>query len=43
MADIQTNRRLPAVLAAGVVSYSRLTAADETGTLAALKHFREKL
>jgi adenylate cyclase len=43
MADIQTNRRLAAVLAADVVGYSRLMAADETGTLAALKHFREKL
>jgi adenylate cyclase len=43
MADIQTNRRLAAVLAADVVGYSRLMAADEIGTLAALKHFREKL
>ena len=43
MADIQTNRRLAAVLAADVVGYSRLMAADETGTLAALKHFRETL
>jgi adenylate cyclase len=43
MADIQTNRRLAAVLAADVVGYSRLMAADESGTLAALKHFREKL
>jgi adenylate cyclase len=43
MADIQTNRRLAAVLAADVVGYSRLMAADETGALAALKHFREKL
>jgi adenylate cyclase len=43
MADIQTNRRLAAVLAADVVGYSRLMAADEDGALAALKHFREEL
>jgi len=36
-----TNRRLAAVLAADVVGYSRMMSADETGTLAALKHHRE--
>jgi adenylate cyclase len=36
-----TNRRLTAVLAADVVGYSRMMAADETGTLAALKLHRE--
>jgi adenylate cyclase len=39
----QTNRRLAAVFAADVVGYSRMMAADETGTLAALKHHRETL
>jgi adenylate cyclase len=35
-------RRLAAVLAAGVVGYSRLMGADEVGMLAALKaHHRE--
>src|SRR5579872_7266576 len=43
MAEPQTNRRLAAILAADVVGYSRLMAADESGTLAALKHFRESL
>jgi len=37
----QTNRRLAAVLAADVVGYSRMMAADEAGTLTALKHHRE--
>jgi adenylate cyclase len=41
MADGQTNRRLAAILAADVVGYSRMMAADEAGTLAALKHHRE--
>ncbi len=43
MAEVQTNRRLAAILAADVVGYSRLMAANEDGTLAALKHFRENL
>ncbi|HLH49136.1 MAG TPA: adenylate/guanylate cyclase domain-containing protein [Roseiarcus sp.] len=43
MAEPQTNRRLAAILAADVVGYSRLMGADEAGTLAALKHFRENL
>jgi adenylate cyclase len=43
MAETQTNRRLAAILAADVVGYSRLMAADEDGTLAALKSFRETL
>ncbi len=43
MAETQTNRRLAAILAADVVGYSRLMAANEGGTLAALKNFRESL
>ncbi len=39
----QTNRRLTAVLAADVVGYSRMMAADEAGTLAALKHHRKTI
>jgi len=35
------NRKLAAILAADVVGYSRLMAADEAGTLAALKRHRE--
>jgi adenylate cyclase len=41
MAEVRTNRRLAAILAADVVGYSRLMAADEAGTLAALKRHRE--
>ena len=37
----QIKRRLAAILAADVVGYSRMMGADETGTLAALKHHRE--
>ncbi|MGH6718626.1 MAG: hypothetical protein ACREER_04860, partial [Alphaproteobacteria bacterium] len=36
-------RRLAAILAADVVGYSRLMAADEAGTLAHLKHLRAEL
>ena len=36
-------RRLAAILAADVVSYSRLVREDEAGTLAALKAHREAL
>src|SRR5438045_1025631 len=36
-------RRLTSILAADVVGYSRLTAADETGTIAALKMLRKEL
>src|ERR1700751_1558645 len=43
MADIRTNRKLAAILAADVVGYSRLMGADEAGTLAALKKFRETI
>ncbi|HLW93178.1 MAG TPA: tetratricopeptide repeat protein [Roseiarcus sp.] len=43
MPESQTNRRLAAILAADVVGYSRLMAANEGGTLAALKQFRESL
>jgi adenylate cyclase len=41
MAEVRTNRRLAAILAADVVGYSRLMASDEAGTLAALKRHRE--
>jgi adenylate cyclase len=43
MAETQTNRRLAAILASDVVGYSRLMAANERGTLSALKQFRENL
>ena len=36
-------RRLPAILAADVVGYSRLMEADEAGTRAALKAHRKEL
>jgi adenylate cyclase len=41
MAEARSNRRLAAILAADVVGYSRMMAADEAGTLAALKRHRE--
>jgi class 3 adenylate cyclase len=41
MAEVHTNRRLAAILAADVVGYSRMMASDEAGTLAALKRHRE--
>jgi adenylate cyclase len=41
MAEPRVNRKLAAVLAADVVGYSRLMAADEVSTLAALKLHRE--
>jgi class 3 adenylate cyclase len=41
MAEERTQRRLAAILAADVVSYSRLMGADEAGTLAALKSRRK--
>ena len=41
MAGERVNRKLAAILAADVVGYSRLMAADEAGTLAALKGHRE--
>src|SRR4029077_18052413 len=41
MAEERINRKLAAILAAGVVGYSRLMASDETGTLAALKRHRQ--
>jgi adenylate cyclase len=43
MVEVRINRRLAAVLAADVVGYSRLMAADEAGTLAALKRHREAI
>jgi adenylate cyclase len=41
MAEERVNRKLAAILAADVVGYSRLMAADEAGTLNALKRHRE--
>ena len=41
MVEERINRKLAAILAADVVGYSRLMAADEAGTLAALKRHRE--
>jgi adenylate cyclase len=41
MAGERVNRKLAAIIAADVVGYSRLMAADEAGTLAALKRHRE--
>ncbi len=43
MASARAARRLAAILAADVVGYSRLMAADEAGTLAALKAHRKEL
>src|SRR5215510_10003910 len=43
MADVRTNRRLAAILAADVVCYSRMMESDEAGTLAALRRHREGL
>jgi hypothetical protein len=43
MAEARTERRLAAILATDVVSYSRLMGGDEEGTLAALKSLRESL
>lgn len=37
------NRRLAAILLADVVGYSKMMGADESGTLAALKHHREAI
>jgi len=41
MVEERINRKLAAILAADVVGYSRLMAADEVATLAALKRHRE--
>jgi adenylate cyclase len=41
MAEERVNRKLAAIFAADVVGYSRLMAADEAGTLAALKRHHE--
>jgi adenylate cyclase len=43
MAEQRALRRLAAILAADVVGYSRLTQADEAGTLAALKARRSEI
>ena len=41
MAEERINRKLAAILAADVVGYSRMMAADEVGTLTSLKRHRE--
>ena len=43
MAQARVERRLAAVLAADVASYSRLMGADEEGTLAALQAHRREI
>ena len=43
MAEKRVERRLTAILAAAVAGYSRLMAADEEGTLAALKTLRREV
>jgi adenylate cyclase len=43
MAEERAQRRLAAILAADVVGYSRLMAADEAGALAALKERRKRI
>ncbi len=43
MATERFNRKLTAILATDVVGYSRLMAADEAGTIAALRAYREQL
>ncbi len=43
MSKVGTERRLTTILAADVVGYSRLMAADEVGTLAQLKTHRKEL
>ena len=43
MAEHRAERRLTAILAADIVGYSRLMAADEAGTLAALKTHRSEV
>jgi adenylate cyclase len=43
MTGVRSQRRLAAILAADVVSYSRLMGQDETGTLAALKALRTEV
>ena len=43
MAEERVERRITAILAADVAGYSRLMAADEEGTLAALKTVRREV
>ena len=43
MEELRVQRRLAAILAADVVGYSRLTGADEEGTLARLRALRREL
>jgi TolB-like protein/class 3 adenylate cyclase/tetratricopeptide (TPR) repeat protein len=43
MAEARVERRLAAILAADIAGYSRLTGADEVGTLAALKAYRREV
>ena len=43
MAEERVQRRLAAIMAAGVVGYSRLMDERDAGTLAQLKTFRSKI
>jgi class 3 adenylate cyclase len=43
MSERRVERRLVAILAADVAGYSRLTAADEEGTIARLRRLRDEL
>ena len=43
LAHLNVNRKPAAILAADVVSYSRLVGADEEGTIAGLRSLREEL
>ena len=43
MANDSAPRRLAAIVVTDIVAYSRLMAADESGTLAALKALRKEL
>jgi hypothetical protein len=43
MTEERINRKLAAIVAADVVGYSRLMAADEAGTLAAVKRHRQTI
>ena len=43
MAEERVERRLTAIMAADIAGYSRLMAADEEGTLAALKTLRREV
>ncbi len=43
MTEMQIKRRLAAILVADVVGYTKMMGADEAGTLAALKRYREEI